>query len=113
MQGTRFIKISDALASLLGFAKKSGALVSGFEAVRRAAVSGKLQFLLIDETLAENSRKKIVKLAERNELPLLVAGSDKTDNRIEFVTGYKILGMQSGGLAKGFADKLKQEHQWR
>ncbi len=56
MQGTRFIKISDALASLLGFAKKSGALVRGFEAVRRAAGAGKLQFLLIDETLAENSR---------------------------------------------------------
>ncbi|MGH1366941.1 MAG: hypothetical protein ACRBF0_25505 [Calditrichia bacterium] len=113
MKGTRYMQLSKELISMLGFAKKSGALVAGFEAVRRAATQGKLGFVLIDDSLAQNSRKKVLSLVERNEIPLLVAKATEDEFRVEFVTGYKILGMQSGSLAKGFAVKLKQEHQWR
>lgn len=105
------ITLNPALISLIGFAKKSHHLESGFEAVRRGIEKKKIVFLLLDETLADNSFKKISALARHHDIPILVVQKSAGSNLLD-TTGYKILGMHQGGLAKGFIDKLKQESQW-
>jgi len=105
------ITLNSPLASLIGFAKKSRALERGFEAVRRGMEKKKVAFVLIDETLAENSLKKITALARQFDTPVLLVQKGENSNLLEG-TGYKILGMHPGGLAQGFVDKLKQENQW-
>jgi len=105
------ITLNPGLISLIGFAKKSRNLESGFEAVRRGIEKKKVAFLLLDETLADNSFKKISALAQRHDVPVLIVQKKENSNLLN-TTGYKILGMHQGGLAKGFIDKLKQESQW-
>ena len=105
------ITLNSPLASLIGFAKKSRALERGFEGVRRGVEKKKVAFILVDETLAENSFKKITALARHYNTPVLIVQKGG-DSGLYNGTGYKILGMHPGGLAKGFVDKLKQENQW-
>lgn len=104
------IELNSKLSGLLGFAQKSRAIESGFEAVRRGIVKGKIAFVLVDESLAQNSFKKISLIAKRHHTPMMIVKSTRYGGLVN-MAGYKIVGMHQGQLAKGFIDKLKQENQ--
>lgn len=105
------IILSAGLNSLLGFAKKSHALVFGYEALRRGLEKYNIAFILLDESLAENSFKKIKNFARMYNIQIYVVQQGENSTLATFA-GYKILGMRQGSLAKGFIDKLRQENQW-
>ena len=108
---TQKIVLNSGLVSLIGFARRSHNLESGFEAVRRGIEKRKIAFVLVDESLAENSFKKIISIARRFDTLVLIAQKSE-DTNLRDTMGYKILGIHQGELAKGFIDKLKQENQW-
>ena len=58
-------------ASYLGFARRAGKLSLGIEA---ASAAKKVFLLVADETVSENSRKKIEKLRRRFSCPLVFVG---------------------------------------
>lgn len=96
-----------ALAALLGFARKARQLEAGFEAVRRGIEKHKIAFVLVDDSLAENSFKKIFAAARQHQTPLLRVRKGETVGLFK-ISGNKILGLHHGGLAKGFLDKLNR-----
>ena len=57
-------------ASYLGLARKSGNLLTGTDTCTRAGRKGKIKLLIICEDTAEGSKKKMIKLAEDNNIPL-------------------------------------------
>lgn len=62
------------IESYLGFAKKSGKLVSGTHTCTVNGDRGKLKLLIIAEDTAPGSRKKMVQLAQRTRTPYKIYG---------------------------------------
>ncbi len=106
------IVLNPQLVSLIGFAKKSRNLDSGFEAVRRGILKNKIAVVLLDDLLGESSFKKILSLSRRNKIPLIIVKESAVTKRLSEVTGNKIVGFRHGSLATGFLEKLKQEYRW-
>jgi vacuolar-type H+-ATPase subunit F/Vma7 len=105
------VTLNSGLNSLIGFARKSNVLESGYEAVRRGLEKQKIAFILLDESLAENSYKKVTNFARIYNTPVFIVLRGENSSLVDS-TGYKILGLHQGGLAKGFIEKLRQENQW-
>ena len=64
----------EKIHSYLGFARKSGNLLSGQETCAQAMKKRKLRLLLMTEDLSENTRKKLIAEAERQSVPYRVYG---------------------------------------
>jgi ribosomal protein L7Ae-like RNA K-turn-binding protein len=109
MKKNQKVTLNSGLNSLIGFARKSRALESGYEAVRRGLEKQKIAFILLDESLAESSYKKVINFARIYNIPVFIVLRGENSSLADS-TGYKILGMHHGGLAKGFIDKLRQEN---
>lgn len=107
MEKIHTIELTPGLAALIGFARKARQVEAGFEAVRRAIEKQKIAFVLVDESLAENSFKKILAATHQRQTPLLRVRKGKDISLLK-LSGNKILGLHHGGLAKGFWDKLNR-----
>ncbi len=107
MEKIQTIVLDPALAALLGFARKARQVEAGFEAVRRGIEKQKIAFVLVDDSLAENSFKKILAAARQRQTPLLRVRKGEDISLLK-ISGNKILGLHHGGLAKGFWDKLNR-----
>ena len=101
------IVLNSGLISLIGFAKKAGEMDTGFEAVRRGVQKGKTAFILLDESIAANSLRRITAMAKRQDTPVYIVAGKTADSRLFEITGNKILGMHRGGLSRGFSNKLR------
>ena len=106
------IQLYGKLIGIIGFARKSAAADIGFEAVRRSLLQGKAAFVLVDHSLTENSLKKIVAIAEHRQTPVFRVQKNQDGIDLVGISGYKMLSIHPGGLAKGFIDKLTQELRW-
>jgi len=106
------IVLSLQLVSLIGFAKKSRNLDSGFEAVRRGILKKKIAVVLLDELLGESSLKKMLSFSRRNKIPVITVKKSAATASLFEITGNKIVGFRHGSLAAGFLEKLKQEYRW-
>ena len=60
------------LDTLLGFCVKSGKLVIGSEACRKAMSSGKASLALLSPTASANTRKELEGICAKNGVPLLL-----------------------------------------
>ena len=103
-------EMNDSLIALLGFAKKSRQMISGFEGVRRSLGKRSLAFVVIDASLTRHSREKILASAEKLAMPVYIANAEKPEKNLWEITGYKIIGLCHGSLATGFLSKIKQEN---
>ncbi len=65
------MNVDNKAAGLLGFAQKSGNVVSGEQAVEGAVRRGRVQLLLIATDASANTRKKFSNLASTHGLPVL------------------------------------------
>ena len=109
----RKIILNDRMAGYIGLARRSRAVDQGYESVRRGVLQAHLAFILIDESITENSIKKVRSLIRHSPTKLMMVCKDEHEKSLFTLTGYKILGMHRGGLANGFMDQLKQENQWQ
>lgn len=100
------IFLNEKLSVLINFAVKSRALASGFEAVKRSLLKGNAALVLLDDTLTEHSRQKINSLANKTGIPVYFIKVNQQQENLVTLTGYKILALHRGALAKGFKEKL-------
>lgn len=106
------IQLDGKQTGIIGFARKAAAADAGFEAVRRSVLQGKAAFILVDHSLTENSLKKIVAIAGPRQTPVFRVQKNQDGIDLVGLSGYKILSLHPGGLAKGFIDTLTQESRW-
>lgn len=91
--------------SYLGFAAKSRQLVSGYYTCLHGMKHKKLKLLILSEDLAENTVKKLSKLAKENEIPLRIYGKSE---ELSKVTGSQERGV-FGIIDVNFADVILKE----
>ena len=88
--------MKDKLIAYLGFARKSGNLIFGVD--NCIAKSGKICLVIIDKTLADNSKKKITKIVDAKPDCDMLAVDNLDD--ILGTTNCKAVGIASIDLAK-------------
>lgn len=103
---SRKVILNSKLKSLIGFATKARGLENGFEGVRRALAKGKLAVILVDDSLAKDSLRRILKLSRQSRTPLLQVAGDEAGESLFAHCGYKILGVRRGPIAGGFLEFL-------
>lgn len=95
--------------SYLGFAKKSGNLLAGYNTCVSAMNKGKIKLLIICEDLAENSMEKITGLARANQTKYIIYGHSDALGPITGSSGRAIFGITDAGFAKTIAAAINQE----
>lgn len=99
------------LHSYMGFAKKSGNLVMGFNTCVFTMAKKKMKLLIIAEDIAENSGKKIVKEANKHQVPYRIYG--KTDELSEMAGtgGRSIFGITDQNFANVILKEIEKERE--
>ena len=93
---------TDRLHGLLGLAQRAGRLVTGMDNTLAAIRTGKAQLVLVDESAAENTGKKLTDACIYYHVPLLKLPQDL----LSYATGRD--GRMMGALTdRGFAEKVK------
>jgi len=95
--------------SYLGFAKKSGNLLAGYNTCVSAMNKGKIKLLIICEDLAENSMEKITGLARANQTKYIIYGHSDVLGPVTGSSGRAIFGITDAGFAKTIAAAIDQE----
>ena len=93
-------------ASYLGLTRKSGNLLTGTDTCTRAGRKGKIKLLIICEDTAEGSKKKMIKLAEDNNIPLRLYGSSE---QLSHAAGYQsryIFGITDANFADVITEQI-------
>jgi len=81
------------LHSYLGFAKRSGGLITGYNTCAHAMKRGKLKLLILTEDMSENTLKKIIKEAEKGGVPYRIYGETCEISQITGCEGRGIFGI--------------------
>ena len=92
------------LNTLLGFAQKSGNLVSGTEQVLKSIEAGKVKICLLGSDVAEGTRKKVLSKCQHYQVPFYDL---LTTEQLSHAIGKEnrtVVGVTS----KGFSDPIKQ-----
>ncbi len=95
----------EKIDSYMGFARKAGALVVGQGTCTTAIEKGQLAFLLISEDTAENTKKKLISLAEERGLTYRIFGHSERWSAITGLGGTAIYGVKD----KKFAETMIKE----
>lgn len=93
------------LASYMGFAKKSGNLVMGFNTCVFLMAKKKVKLLIIAADIAENSGKKIEKEANKHQVPYRIYGTTDELSEMAGTGGRSIFGITD----QNFADVILKE----
>lgn len=91
--------------SLLGFAKKSGNLVSGVNTCGFAIGKGKAKLVILTEDISEGSEKKIMKEIRKKGVPYIKYGTIDELSHIAGESGRSVFAV----LDKGFAESILRE----
>ena len=87
------------LASYMGFAKKSGNLVMGFNTCVFSMAKNKVKLLIIAADIAENSGKKIEKEAKKYQVPYRIYGTTDELSQMAGTGGRSIFGITDDNFA--------------
>ncbi len=93
------------LDSYLGFARKSGSLISGTDTCLHGLNRGKLRLLILTEDLADGTMEKLQRTAEAKKVECRVYG---TMESLSAVLGVGLRGV-FGITDKRFADIIRKE----
>ena len=91
--------------SLLGFAKKSGNLVSGVNTCGFAIEKGKAKLVILAEDISAGSEKKIMKEIRKKGVPYIKYGTIEELSHIAGESGRSVFAV----LDKGFAESILRE----
>ena len=92
---------NEKVNAYIGFSIKAGKLLYGYESV--IASRKRVHLIVCDETLAENSLKKVTRFATENNVPLCM-----TESLSEYFEGksVKCIGFTEENLASAAANQL-------
>lgn len=93
----------------LGFAKKSGNLLAGYNTCVSAMNKGKIKLLIICEDVAENSMEKIIGLARAKHTKYRIYGHSDDLGPISGSPGRAIFGITNGEFAETILEAIEQE----
>ena len=91
--------------SLMGFAKKSGNLVSGVNTCSFNIAKGKVKLVILAEDISENSEKKIMKDVRKYGVDHIKYGAAEELSHATGAEGRTVFAV----LDENFADALKRE----
>ena len=91
--------------SLMGFAKKSGNLVSGVNTCSFNLAKGKVKLVILAEDISENSEKKIMKDVRKYGVDHIKYGAAEELSHATGAEGRTVFAV----LDENFADALKRE----
>lgn len=91
--------------SYLGFAKKSGNLVSGVNTCAFAMSKGKVKLMILADDISENSEKKIMKEIRKYDIEYVKYGSSEQLSHAVGTAGRNVFAV----CDKGFAEVILQE----
>ncbi|MFZ5943661.1 MAG: L7Ae/L30e/S12e/Gadd45 family ribosomal protein [Bacillota bacterium] len=98
----------NSIYTLLGFAQKSGKLVSGESAVKALLKKGQIELLIIAEDLSENRKKFWNYISQQEGLSLLILGT-KRDLGISIgMSPRSLIGITDKKMASSIANQLHQ-----
>ncbi|MEG0829816.1 MAG: ribosomal L7Ae/L30e/S12e/Gadd45 family protein [Anaerovoracaceae bacterium] len=96
------------LYSYLGFAKKSGNLVTGYNTCVFTMNKGKIKLLIITEDISENTEKKIIKEAEKQRVTYRRYGSSDDISQAVGTEGRSIFGITDLNFAQVILKEIDQ-----
>lgn len=87
---------SDTFATMIGFARRSGKIVFGLDALKRAK---NVKMLAVSGTASDNLKRNMDRLADLNKIPIVYV------SQLESVVGnnVKALGLTDGNMAQAVA----------
>lgn len=93
-------KQTDKFASMIGFAKRAGKIVYGYDALKTAK---RVSLLAVSETASDGLKRNMGLLGEKLDVPIIYADS------LEAVVGgnTKALGITDANMAKAMIDYAK------
>lgn len=88
---------TDKFAAMIGFAKRAGKIVYGFDSLKTAR---RVALLAVSETASDNLKNGMVRLAEKHGLPLIYADA------LETIVGnnVKALGITDKNMARAMLE---------
>lgn len=104
--------MKDKLLNFLGICKRAGCLISGAETVTRAVTEHKAALVLYASDASENSLKKTLAAAKRENVP--AARLDRTKEALSFALGKHcaIICTTDAGFAEKISELMKEESSW-
>jgi len=97
--------------SLIGFAKRSGNLVSGVNTCTFAIRKGKAKLLTLAEDISEGSEKKIMKEIRKKGIPYIKYGTIDTLSRIAGETGRSVFAVLDDNFARSISNEAGRQEQ--
>jgi len=96
--------------SYLGFAKKSGNLLTGANTCMWALEKGKTKLLIVTCDTAEGSREKIIRKAEKAGVPYRIYGSSDDLSHAAGESGRNMFAVTDTGLAESLINAIDEEN---
>lgn len=93
--------------SYLGFAKKSGNLVSGTNTCAFAIGRGKARLVILAEDISENSEKKMMKEIRKHGVRYVKYGKGEELSRIVGESGRSVFAVCDDNFAKVIMDEIE------
>lgn len=98
--------MNSKLMSYLGFAKKSGNLVTGTNTCSFTMKKRKVKLLLIAEDVSQNTLKKILGEAKSSETPYRIYGISDDLSHAVGTSGRSVFGVTDDNFAKVIIDEI-------
>lgn len=95
--------------SYLGFAKKSGNLLSGVNTCTYAMAKGKVKLMILAEDISENSEKKIMKEVRRYNVRHIKYGSSCELSHAAGSSGRSVFALCDKGFAEVILNEIDRE----
>ena len=95
--------------SLIGFAKKSGNLVSGVNTCGFAIAKGKAKLVILASDISAGSEKKIMKEIRKKGVPYIKYGTIDELSHIAGESGRSVFAVLEEGFARSIRAELEQE----
>lgn len=97
------------IISYLGFAKKSGNLLTGVNTCTFAMAKGKVKLVIIAEDISENSEKKIMKEIRRYGVQYVKYGESEEMSRAAGSSGRNVFALCDKGFAETILKEINRE----
>lgn len=95
--------------SYMGFARKSGNLISGGNTCEITGEKGRLKLLIIAEDASENSRQKMIKLAKKTETAYRIYGRTDELSHATGTPGRSVFGVTNRNFADTIMNAIDEE----
>ncbi len=95
--------------SYLGFAKKSGNLMTGVNTCTFALARGKVHLMILADDISENSKKKIMKEIRKSGVKYIEYGSAEEMSHAVGASGRSVFAICDKGFAEAITREIERE----